>query len=73
MEGTLNGDKITVAEHLDEKTPINQEYNEMNLLKEKISTLEKGLKAVLSGDVQSLAYILYPKDFTDVNNTTLEL
>lgn len=32
----------------------------------KISTLEKGLKAVLSGDVQSLAYTLYPEDFTDV-------
>ncbi len=46
----------------------------------KISTLEteskslkEGLQAVLNGDMQSLAYILYPEDFTDVNNTTLEL
>ena len=57
-----------------------KEVNELEKMSQKISVLEKensnlreGLQAVLSGDIQSLAYILYPKDFTDVNNTTLEL
>lgn len=59
-----------------------QEPNKIGLLEEKISILEaenanlrEGLQAVLSGDMQSLAYILYPEDFTYVNksNTTLEL
>lgn len=48
----------------------------------KISTLEaenkslkEGLQAVLNGDMQSLAYILYPEDFTNVDKhiTTLEI
>lgn len=53
-----------------------------DIIEEKISILEaenanlrEGLQAVLSGDMQSLAYILYPEDFTNINesNTTLEL
>lgn len=38
-------------------------------------SLKEGLQAVLNGDMQSLAYILYPEDFTNINksNTTLEL
>ena len=60
-------------------TKINSTYE---VLKDKISILEvenanlrEGLQAVLSGDMQSLAYILYPEDFAGVNksNTTLEL
>lgn len=43
---------------------------EIELMQEKISILEaenenlkEGLRAVLRGDMQSLAYILYPEDF----------
>ena len=61
---------------------IPQEPSEIEIMQEKISILEaenkslrEGLQAVLSGDMQSLAYILYPEDFTDIDkdNTTLEL
>lgn len=57
-----------------------KEVNELEKMSQKISVLEKensnlreGLQAVLSGDIQSLAYILYPEDFTNTNNTTLEI
>ena len=47
-----------------------QEPTEIEKIKEKISILEaeneslkEGLRAVLRGDMQSLAYILYPEDF----------
>ena len=47
--------------------------NKISILEAKNKRLEEGLQAVLSGDMQSLAYILYPEDFADINNTTLEL
>ena len=56
--------------HEDEKRNYEQQRQEESA-QNKISILEEGLQAVLSGDMQSLAYILYPEDFT--NNTTLEL
>lgn len=47
-----------------------QEPTEIEIIKGKISILEaeneslkEGLRAVLRGDMQSLAYILYPEDF----------
>ena len=47
-----------------------QEPTEIEKIQEKISILEaeneslkEGLRAVLRGDMQSLAYILYPEDF----------
>lgn len=50
-----------------------QEPTEIEIIQKKISILEaenenlkEGLRAVLRGDMQSLAYILYPEDF---NNT----
>lgn len=49
--------------------------NVINTLKNKVSVLEDyymlGLKKVLSGDVQGLAYMLYPKDFTQ-DTTVIE-
>jgi hypothetical protein len=48
-------------------------YDKISILEAKNKRLEEGLQAVLSGDMQSLAYILYPEDFADINNTTLEL
>lgn len=46
---------------------------ERNILEAKNKRLEDGLQAVLRADIQSLAYALYPEDFTDINNITLEL
>lgn len=47
-----------------------QEPTEIEIIQKKISILEaedeslkEGLRAVLRGDMQSLAYILYPEDF----------
>ena len=67
-----NSDKKIIALHYD----INFGYidfsseTEMQVLQNKISILEaeneslkEGLRAVLRGDMQSLAYILYPEDF----------
>lgn len=67
-----NSDKEIIALHYD----INFGYidfsseTEMQVLQNKISILEaenenlkEGLRAVLRGDMQSLAYILYPQDF----------
>ena len=59
-----------------------RKVNELEKMSQKISVLEKenatlkeGLQAVLSGDMQSLSYILYPEDFTNINenSTTLEI
>lgn len=49
--------------------------NKISILEAQNANLREGLQAVLSGDMQGLAYILYPEDFTYVNksNTTLEL
>lgn len=64
----------------EESQPIPQEETEIEIIQKKISILEaenanlkEGLQAILSGDMQSLAYILYPEDFSNTNNTTLEL
>ena len=51
--------------------------NVVKLLQEKVSVLEnkfiEGLKQVLSGDMMSLAYLLYPQDFDNDNEVkTLE-
>lgn len=67
---------IKIAYHLGEKfliftdEEIEYELTEDEILANKISILEfeneklkEGLRAVLRGDMQSLAYILYPEDF----------
>lgn len=67
---------IKIAYHLDENyliftdEEIIYELTENEILGNKISILEaenenlkEGLRAVLRGDMQSLAYILYPEDF----------
>lgn len=41
--------------------------SEIEILTDKVNTLEEGLKAVLCGDMQTLAYSLYPEDFVDFN------
>lgn len=56
-----------------EPTEIEIIQEKISILEAKNKRLEEGLQAVLSGDMQSLAYILYPEDFADINNTTLEL
>ena len=67
---------IKIAYHLDENyliftdEEIIYELTENEILGNRISILEaeneslkEGLRAVLRGDMQSLAYILYPEDF----------
>lgn len=67
---------IKIAYHLDENylfftdEEIIYELTENEILGNKISILEaeneslkEGLRAILRGDMQSLAYILYPEDF----------
>ena len=67
---------IKIAYHLNENyliftdDEIIYELTENEILGNKISILEaeneslkEGLRAVLRGDMQSLAYILYPEDF----------
>ena len=62
-----------IPEPKQQPTWENEIDNKISILEAENATLREGLQAVLSGDMQSLAYILYPEDFTDVNNTTLEL
>ncbi|MFR6246255.1 MAG: hypothetical protein ACLUL3_07545 [Romboutsia timonensis] len=77
-----NSDKEIIALHYDinfgyidfsSETEMQVLQNKISILEAKNKRLEEGLQAVLSGDMQSLAYILYPEDFADINNTTLEL
>lgn len=74
----ISGVNVETQEAIFEDIP----RSESDIIQEKISILEgenkalrEGLRAVLRGDMQGLAYALYPKDFTDINksNTTLEL
>lgn len=37
--------------------------NKISILESENESLKEGLRAVLRGDMQSLAYILYPEDF----------
>lgn len=50
-------------------------WNKISVLETENKSLKEGLQAVLSGDMQSLAYILYPEDFININEniTTLEI
>lgn len=77
-----NGNYLTFSENKNKYIPtLEEQLNEItkeqgdkiSILEAKNKRLEEGLQAVLSGDMQSLAYILYPEDFADINNTTLEL
>lgn len=57
----------------EELPPVSQEPTEIEKIQNKISILEaenedlkEGLQAVLRGDMQSLAYVLYPEDFNNI-------
>ena len=39
--------------------------NKISILEEENEKLKEGLRAVLRGDMQSLAYLLYPEDFNN--------
>ena len=58
-----------------EEAKKNTNEYKISILEAENKSLREGLQAVLSGDMQSLAYILYAEDFTDIDkdNTTLEL
>lgn len=42
---------------------IKEQENKISILEAENENLKEGLRAVLRGDMQSLAYILYPEDF----------
>jgi hypothetical protein len=42
---------------------VNKNKNKISILEAENESLKEGLRAVLRGDMQSLAYILYPEDF----------
>ena len=46
-----------------EPTEIEKIQEKISILEADIESLKEGLRAVLRGDMQSLAYILYPEDF----------
>lgn len=46
-----------------EPTEIEIIQNKISILEAENENLKEGLRAVLRGDMQSLAYILYPEDF----------
>lgn len=73
--GNLISELKLIQEQEREEARKNTNEYKISVLEKENATLKKGLRAVLSGDMQSLAYILYPEDFTNINksNTTLEL
>ena len=73
-ENLISKLKIIQEQEREEARKNTNEYK-ISVLEKENATLKEGLQAVLSGDMQSLAYILYPEDFAGVNksNTTLEL
>lgn len=76
MVETTIEDKQKELDSIKQEPTLEEEMEKkISILEAENKSLKEGLQAVLSGDVQSLAYILYPKDFAGVNksNTTLEL
>ena len=73
-ENLISKLKIIQEQEREEARKNTNEYK-ISVLEKENATLKEGLQAVLSGDMQSLAYILYPEDFTNIDNskTTLEL
>lgn len=57
--------------NLPQESEIEVMQNKISILESKNEKLKEGLQAVLRGDMQSLAYLLYPEDFN--NQATLEL
>lgn len=73
-ENLISELKLIQEQEREEARKNTNEYK-ISVLEKENATLKKGLQAVLSGDMQSLAYILYPEDFTNINenSTTLEI
>ena len=61
--------KISNVKSIKEIKELNENSleNKVEDLKRENELLKQGLQAVLRGDMQELAYILYPKDFKNIN------
>lgn len=57
-------DLLKTVKNLENKIPILEDR--LTALEQENNTLRNGLEAVLRGDMQSLAYNLYPNDFEGV-------
>lgn len=55
-----------------ERLSLEEQAEKISILEAENKVLREGLQAVLRGDMQSLAYILYPEDFNSVNMLPLE-
>lgn len=62
----IDGNMVEVNEQENEN-----QLTEFEMLTNKIDILETGLKSILAGDMQSLAYLLYPNDFINNEITTI--
>ena len=47
----------------DYRLKVDESQKKISILEAENESLKEGLRAVLRGDMQSLAYILYPEDF----------
>lgn len=56
-------DELPNKKETPQKSKVGELHDKISILKEENEQLRQGLKAILSGDVQTLAYILYPEDF----------
>lgn len=61
--------KISNVKSIKEIKELNENSleNKVKDLQRENELLKQGLQAVLRGDMQELAYILYPKDFNNIN------
>lgn len=61
--------KISNVKSIKEIKELNENSleNKVKDLQRENELLKQGLEAVLRGDMQELAYILYPKDFKNIN------
>ena len=67
-ENLISKLKIIQEQEREEARKNTNEYK-ISVLEKENATLKEGLQAVLSGDMQSLAYILYPEDFAGLTHS----
>lgn len=60
---SVNAENKEVVYKEIEKSEIEVIQGKISILEAENESLKEGLRAVLRGDMQSLAYILYPEDF----------
>ena len=62
-ESLLDGNFLVFADEKPSYITIEELTNKISILEAENKSLKEGLQAILMGDMQSLAYALYPEDF----------